>query len=103
MGRNTMTVLQKRNIVSASIKVWIAVNELSEVLTGSGQSTKETDRVSKLWSMASRNVSYWIDRHVVEMSYQQNRCLSLFLDDMWKTTQKTHIKPIVEEAQDGTS
>jgi hypothetical protein len=99
MGRNTMTFFQKREIVSASIEVYKAIEKVNKVLTG--HNTKEGDRVIKLQNLASNNVRYWIDRPVLELSADENRNTAHYLDTLWKACQKENLKPCVEEAEDG--
>jgi hypothetical protein len=101
MGRNTMTFSQKREIVSASMKVWAAIQELHFVLRGSGNNTKECDRVIKIDNLASNNVRYWIDRPVLEQTTDENRMSAHYLDALWKECQKENNKPWVVEANDG--
>jgi hypothetical protein len=103
MGRNTMTFLQKREIVSASMKVFAAIQELQYVMRNSGNNTKECIRVGKLDYAARSNVRYWIDRPVLELSTEQNRNTADYLDVLWKACQKENNKPWVDEANDGTS
>ena len=103
MGRNTMTFFQKREIVSASMKVWVAIQELQYVMRNSGNNTKECIRVGKINDLAGNNVRYWIDRPVLELTDEENRSTAHYLDVLWKACQKETNKPLVEEANDGTS
>ena len=102
MGRNTMTFFQKREIVSASMKVWAAIQELKYVMRNSGNNTKECIRVGKIDDLAGNNVRYWIDRPVLELTDEENRSTAHYLDVLWKACQKENNKPWVEEANDGT-
>jgi hypothetical protein len=101
MGRNTMTFFQKREIVSASMEVYKAIEKVNKALTG--HNTKECDRVIKLQNLASNNVRYWIDRPVIELTHEENRKTAHYLDDLWKACQKELHLPMVEEANDGDS
>jgi len=103
MGRNTMTFFQKREIVSASMKVWAAIQELQYVMRNSGNNTKECIRVGKINDLAGNNVRYWIDRPVLELTDEENRSTAHYLDVLWKACQKENNKPWVEEANDGNS
>ena len=103
MGRNTMTFFQKREIVSASMKVWVAIQELQYVMRNSGNNTKECIRVGKINDLAGNNVRYWIDRPVLELTDEENRSTAHYLDVLWKACQKETNKPLVEEANDGAS
>jgi hypothetical protein len=102
MGRNTMTFFQKREIVSASMKVWVAIQELQYVMRNSGNNTKECIRVGKINDLAGNNVRYWIDRPVLELTDEENRSTAHYLDMLWKACQKETNKPWVEEANDGS-
>ena len=88
MGRNTMTYLQKRQIVSASMKVVKSVAELQLVMIDSGNNTKECIRVNKIDMAALNNVRYWIDRPILEWTDDKNRKLAHYLDEVWKAFQK---------------
>lgn len=103
MGRNTMTLLQKRKIVSASMKVFESIRELQNVMRNSGNNTKECIRVGKLDYAARANVRYWIDRPVLELTTQQNLDMANYLDDIWKECQKENYKLFVPEADNGTT
>lgn len=87
MGRNTMTFFQKREIVSASMKVYSAVNEVNRALTG--HNTRECDRIVKLLNMATWNVRYWIDRPVLQLTAEENEKTSKYLDGLWQELQKS--------------
>ena len=101
MGRNTMTFFQKREIVSASMKVYVAIQELKFVMRNSGNNTKECIRVGKIDNLAGNNVRYWIDRPVLELTDEENRSTAHYLDMLWKACQKENNKPWVEEANSG--
>ena len=101
MGRNTMTFFQKREIVSASILVYKAIEEVNKALTG--HNTKECDRVIKLQNLAINNIRYWIDRPVLELTDEENRKTAQYLDDLWKVLQKELHAPMVEEVEHGNS
>lgn len=101
MGRNTMTFEQKKRIVSASAAVWKAIANLQYRMRGSGNSTRECDRVNKLLTLASNNVRYWIDRRVFELTDEDNRRTAQQFDEAWKVFQTDSLKDIEAEALNG--
>ena len=103
MGRNTMTFAQKKRIVSASVAVWKAIANLQYLMRGSGNSTRECDRVNKLLTLASNNVRYWIDRPIFELTDEDNRKTAQQFDEAWKIFQTDSLKDIEVEALNGNT